>query len=42
MVTPKMQAMALCRAHMSMAAPVHMSWAGFGVRGPWAAIAPRT
>jgi len=30
MVTPKVYAMAQCRTHMSMAASVHLSWAGFG------------
>jgi hypothetical protein len=38
MVRPEVQVRALCRTHRSVAAPVHVSGADFGVRGLWVAI----
>ncbi len=38
MVGPEVQVRALCRTHVSVAAPVHVSWGGRGVQGPWVAV----
>jgi hypothetical protein len=40
MVRPEVQVRALCRMHVSVAAPVNLSWGGLGPRGPGQRFAP--